>query len=82
MRAGKHDKAVVYLARATRRARELCAYDTALNYIAQALTVVEQLIQTAANEEEREHRINQRKDLLAARVNLKKIIAQAASQDD
>jgi anti-anti-sigma regulatory factor len=81
LHAGEHEKAVTYLARATRRARELCAYDSALNYINRALAVVEHLIQTAANEREREYRLRQRGDLWAARADLETTVAQRASQE-
>jgi len=76
--AGEHEQAIAYLARATRRARELCAYDAALNYVDQALIVVEQLNRTATDAEEREQRQKQRQDLLVARAKLEASVVQMA----
>jgi anti-anti-sigma factor len=72
--AGEHEKAVAYLARATRRSRELCAYEAALNYVSQALAMVEQLDRTATSQREREQRGKQRADLLAARADLEAVL--------
>jgi serine/threonine protein kinase/phosphoribosyl 1,2-cyclic phosphodiesterase/anti-anti-sigma regulatory factor len=79
LRAGEHEQAVAYLARATVRARKLCAYDAALNYVNQALALVERSLQAATREEERTHRQNQRDDLLAARAKLEKTINKASA---
>jgi predicted ATPase len=68
--AGEYEKALVYLARATRRAKQLCANDVALNYIDQALDLVKHLSQSATTNEEREQRRKQRDDLLDARARL------------
>ncbi len=68
--AGERERALTYLARATRRARQLCAFDTALNYIDRALANVEELSRTAVSDDEREKRRKQRDNLLAARATL------------
>lgn len=78
LHAEEHEKAVAYLARATRRARQLCAYDVALGYIDQALAVVERLSRTATTDREREQRRKQRHDLLNARTRLEATLAQTA----
>lgn len=74
LQAGEYEKAVAYLARSTRRARELCAYEAALDYVNRALVVVEQLARTALTEREREQRGKQRSDLLAARADLESLV--------
>jgi serine/threonine protein kinase/ribonuclease BN (tRNA processing enzyme)/anti-anti-sigma regulatory factor len=76
-RAGEHEKAVIYLARATRRARELCAYDAALVYIEQALEIMGQLYQAAPDEQARAQRRAQRQELLDARDRLQEQITQS-----
>jgi serine/threonine protein kinase/phosphoribosyl 1,2-cyclic phosphodiesterase/anti-anti-sigma regulatory factor len=75
--AAEHEKAMAYLARATRRARHLCAYEAALHYVDQALSVVERLNQVVTNDREREHRKKQQTDLLAARTKLEELSAQS-----
>jgi serine/threonine protein kinase/phosphoribosyl 1,2-cyclic phosphodiesterase/anti-anti-sigma regulatory factor len=68
--AAEHEKAIGYLARATRRARHLGANESALEYVNLALEMVEHLLRIAPNEREREQRRKQRDDLLAARTAL------------
>jgi phosphoribosyl 1,2-cyclic phosphodiesterase/anti-anti-sigma regulatory factor len=75
LRAGEGEQALANLARATRRARELCAFETALACVIRALQLVEQLVQAAGGERERAQRQRQRDDLLAARANLEAAIA-------
>jgi serine/threonine protein kinase/phosphoribosyl 1,2-cyclic phosphodiesterase/anti-anti-sigma regulatory factor len=75
LRAGEREQAINYLARASRRARELHAHDASLNYINQALQVVEQLVQRATDEQELAHRKKQREDLLAAQARLEADVA-------
>jgi hypothetical protein len=82
LQAGEYKQAVAYLARATRRARELCAYQAARNYVDLALAVVERLIQAASNERERGHWQNQRKDLEAHRAKLEAAASQTTDQDN
>jgi hypothetical protein len=74
--AGEQEKALTNLARAIRRSRRLHAYGVALNYVNQALEVIEQLLRTASNDHEREQREKQRADLLAARARLEERIAE------
>lgn len=78
LHAGEHEQAISYLARASRRARKLNAFDASLDYINQALAVVQQLVHRASDENERMHREKQRDDLLAAQARLKKDVAQMA----
>jgi anti-anti-sigma factor len=75
LQAGEHEQALVYLARATRRARQLCAHEAALNHVDEALKVVDELSVTAANQQELEKRKKQRNDLLNARARLEAAIA-------
>jgi predicted ATPase len=75
--AGDYEKAVAYLARAIRRARRLCAYEIALDYVNQALMVVEQLSHGATDE--LEQRQKQRDDLLAAREDLDELLSRWVS---
>jgi predicted ATPase len=75
LRAGEHEQALSYLARAARRARQLCAHETALNYVNEALKVVDELSATATNQQELEKRDKQRNDLLNARTRLEAAIA-------
>jgi predicted ATPase len=70
LHSDEHEKALAYLARAIRRARQLQANQVAIEYINQALAVVERLTRTATSEHEREQRRKQREDLLTARANL------------
>jgi anti-anti-sigma factor len=70
LQADEHEPALAYLARATRRARQLCAHEAALNYVDAALQVVDELSATAANQQELEQRKKQRNDLLNARARL------------
>ncbi len=79
MRAGEHEQAISYLARASRRARKMNASDASLGYINQALDVVKQLIHKTSDERERVHREKQRDDLLDAQAKRKKDVAQMAS---
>jgi predicted ATPase len=76
LRAGEHEQAISYLARASRRARKLYAFDVSLDYINQALALVKQLVHRASDEHERMHREKQRDDLLAAQARLQKDVAQ------
>ena len=76
LRAGEHEQAITFLARASLRARKLCAHDASLDYINQALAVVERLVQRATEPDERAHRNKQRDDLLAAQARLKANVAQ------
>jgi predicted ATPase len=80
LQAGDYEKAVAYLARSTRRARRLGAYEVAINYINQALSVVDRLSGAATSEYERERRQKQRDDLLAARENLEEMLAQQVNR--
>jgi len=64
-----------YLARATRRARQLCAHEAALNHVNEALKVVDELSATATNQQDLEKRQKQRNDLLHARATLEAAIA-------
>jgi anti-anti-sigma factor len=68
--AEEYEKALTYLARAVRRARQLCATESALFYIDQALTVVERLYRAAGSEQEKQQRVKQKNDLLNARAKL------------
>jgi len=74
--AGEQEKALTNLARAIRRSRRLRAYGVALNYVNQALEVIEQLVRTASSDHEREQRQKQRADLLAARAKLEETVAE------
>jgi predicted ATPase len=73
--AGEHDKALTYLARATRRARRLGAYDAALGYVDNAQAVVTALMQLATSEHQHEQRRQQWEDLEAARIKLEELAA-------
>ena len=73
VRSGDYEKAVTYLARGVRRARRLGAYEVALDYVNQALSVVEQLSRGVADEPEQ--RQKQRDDLLAAREDLDELLS-------
>jgi hypothetical protein len=70
LRAAEHEKALAYLARAIRRARQLCAYDVALDYVDQALSLVEELSQAATSHVAKTQRSKQKADLLEARAQL------------
>jgi predicted ATPase len=76
LQADEREKAIAYLARATRRARLLCAPDAALNYVDTALALVEQLDRTARDDYEHQQRRKQRADLAAVRAKLEEAIAQ------
>ena len=75
LRAGQHEQALAYLARAVKRARTLHAFESALNYLDQALAVVDCLSRTATDAEEQAQRDKQRADLLAARTQIEALIA-------
>lgn len=75
LHAGEAEKAVVYLARAIRRARQLCAFDDALHYVNLTLEVVDQSLRTSSDESELQQRRKQRDDLLAAQAKLEARVA-------
>jgi predicted ATPase len=76
LHAEDHEQALVYLARASRRARELGAYEDAIRYLDQAITLVEQLITRAAPDEDPQRRQKQRRDLLDARARIEETLQQ------
>lgn len=76
LQAEDHEQALVYLARASRRARELGAYKDAVRYLDQAITLVEQLIARAKSDEDQQHRQKQRRDLLNARDRIEETLQQ------
>jgi len=74
LHAGQHEKALEHLARAIRRARTLCAFNSAIDYVDQALTMLDELEKAATEEHERQQRQKQRADLLAVRSQLEDYI--------
>lgn len=70
LHAGQYEKALEHLARAIRRSRTLCAYSSAIDYVDQALAVLDELEKAATEEHEHQQRQKQRADLLAVRSQL------------